>query len=114
MLYILILIISAVAQYFGPWWTMPIVCFGLCFWKSETPKGAYGVAFAAIITLWLGYALFLDITTKGVITQKITNLFIEKAPYKSLLFIVTTLIGGIVAGFAGMAGYYCKKALLTS
>jgi hypothetical protein len=99
MLYTLILIISAVAQYFGPWWTMPVVCFALCFWKSETAKGAYGVAFAAIATLWLGYALFLDNATKGVIT------------YKSLLFTATSLIGSIVAGFAGMAGYYCRKAL---
>jgi hypothetical protein len=111
MLYTLILIISAVAQYFGPWWTMPVVCFALCFWKSDTAKGAYAVAFAAIGTLWVGYALFLDNATKGVITQKITSLFLQNAPYKSLLFTATSLIGSTVAGFAGMAGYYCRKAL---
>jgi hypothetical protein len=36
---------------------------------------------------------------------------LSNAPYKSLLFTATALIGSIVAGFAGMAGYYCRKAL---
>jgi hypothetical protein len=108
MLYTLILIISAIAQYFGPWWVMPIVCFVLCFWKSETPKGAYGVAFAAISTLWLGYAIFQDNVSGGVITNKVAEVF--RIPNKALLFSAMTLVGGTVAGFAGMAGNYCRKA----
>ena len=110
-LYILIFALSAVAQYFGPWWLMPIVCFVLCFWKSETAKGAYGVAFAAITSLWLGYALFLDNVTAGVMTTKMTNLFMSGAPYNALLFTATSLIGGLVAGFAGLAGFYGRKAV---
>ena len=111
MLYILIIAISAVAQYFGPWWTMAVVSFLLCFWKSETAKGAYGVAFAAISSLWLGYALFLDNVTAGVMTSKITNLFMSGAPFNALLFTATSVIGGTVAGFAGMAGFYCRQAI---
>ena len=110
-LYIPIFALSAVAQYFGPWWLMPIVCFVLCFWKSETAKGAYGVAFAAITSLWLGYALFLDNVTAGVMTTKMTNLFMSGAPYNALLFTATSLIGGLVAGFAGLAGFYGRKAV---
>ena len=53
MLYILILVISAIAQFLGPWWLMPIVCFGLCFWKAKNAKEAYGIAFAAVSTLSL-------------------------------------------------------------
>jgi hypothetical protein len=109
MAYILILIISAVAQYFGPWWLMPIVCFVISFWKSETVKGAFGMAFAAIATLWLGLALYQNFVTEGVITLKIAELF--KLPNAALLFTVVTFVGGTVAGFAGMAGYYCRAAL---
>jgi hypothetical protein len=112
MLYILILIIGAVAQYFGPWWLMPIVCFLLCAWKSETAKGAFGVAFAAIATLWVGYSLFIDNATGGVMTQRMAALFFQKAPYSALLFVATSVVGGTVAGFAGMAGQLCRAAFM--
>jgi hypothetical protein len=112
MLYILILAISAVAQYFGPWWAMPIVCFVLCAWKSESAKGAYGIAFAAISSLWLGYALFIDNATAGVMTKKMTDLFFKGLPYNALLFTATAVLGGTVAGFAGMAGYLCREAFM--
>ncbi len=110
MVYTLIIVLSAIAQYFGPWWLMPIVCFGLCFWKSESAKGAYGVAFAAISTLWLSYASYQNVITQGVITLKIADLF--QLPNAALLFTAVTLAGGTVAGFAGMAGYYCRVALI--
>ena len=110
-LYILILALSAIAQYFGPWWLMPIVCFVLCFWKSETARQSFIIAFLAVASLWLGYALFLHNVTGGVMTQKITNLFISGAPYNALLFTATTLVGGLVAGFAGLAGFYGRKAV---
>ncbi|MFN8349817.1 MAG: hypothetical protein U0X91_32755 [Spirosomataceae bacterium] len=109
MTYILILLLSAVAQYFGPWWLMPIVCFGLSFWKSKNVKEAFGVSFAAIATLWLGYSLYQNVVTEGVITMKIAELF--RFPNTILLFTAVTLVGGLVAGFAGMAGYYCRQAL---
>jgi hypothetical protein len=107
MLYILILVISAVAQYFGPWWVMPIVCFVGCFWKSESSKGAFGVAFAAISTLWLGYATFQNFVTEGVITNKVGEILRITNP--ALLLSAVTVVGGTVAGFAGMAGYYCRQ-----
>jgi hypothetical protein len=109
MVYILIILLSAIAQYFGPWWLMPIVCFGVCFWKSETVKSAFFVAFFAIATLWLGYGLYQSFATEDVITAKIAALF--QIPNAALLFVVVTLVGGLVAGFAGMAGYYCRMAL---
>lgn len=108
MVYILIIVLSAIAQYFGPWWLMPIICFGLCFWKSKSAKSAYVIAFAAISTLWLSYAMYQNIVTQGVITNKIAELF--RIPNAALLFTAVTLVGGTVAGFAGMAGYYCRAA----
>ena len=110
-LYILIFALSAVAQYLGSWWLMPIVCFVLCFWKSETARQSFIIAFLAVASLWLGYALFLHNATGGVMTQKITNLFIAGVPYNALLFAITAVIGGLVAGFAGLAGFYGRKAV---
>jgi hypothetical protein len=112
MLYILILVVGGIAQYFGPWWTLPVVCFVLCFWKSDSAKSAYGIPAAAAATLWIGYASFLHFVTKGVMTAKITELFLQKLPYDAALIAVTGLLAGFVAGFAGLAGFYCRRAFL--
>lgn len=109
MLYILIILLSAIAQFLGPWWLMALVCFALCFWKSSKAASAFGVAFLAISTLWIGFATFQNIANEGIISQKIADIF--KLPNAFLLITVTGLIGGIVGGFSGLAGYYCRKAL---
>ncbi|TAE38273.1 MAG: hypothetical protein EAZ70_11965 [Runella slithyformis] len=110
MLYILILVISGIAQFFGPWWSLPIVCFALCFWRSDSAKTAWVVSALAAATLWLGYAIFLHYVTQGVMTTKITQLFLQKLPYDAALIIVTGVLAGIVAGFAGLSGFYCRQA----
>jgi hypothetical protein len=113
MLYLIILIVSAIAQYFGPWWVMPIVCFGACLLlKTDSAKGAYGIAAAAITTLWLGYAGFQHFMTDGLMTGKITEIFLQGLPYNALLITITGVIGGLVAGFAGMAGHYTRAAFV--
>ncbi|AXE18962.1 hypothetical protein DR864_15000 [Runella rosea] len=109
MLYVLIILFSAIAQYFGPWWLMPIVCFVLCLWKADAALKAFGVAFFAAATLWLGYASYQHFANEGLIGQKVADIF--KIPNVLVLVVITTLIGGIVSGFAGMAGYYCRRAL---
>lgn len=109
MLYILILVISGIAQLLGPWWLMPIVCFGLCFWKAKNAKEAYGIAFAAVSTLWLGYSLFQSFSSAGTFPLKVAEIF--KLPNAASLFAAVTLVGGLVAGFAGLAGHYCRLAL---
>ena len=112
MLYILILISSAVAQYFGPWWTLPLVCFALCFWKANSAKSAFAVPAAAALTLWVGYAGFLHYTTNGVMTTKITQLFLQKLPYDAALIAITGILAGVVAGLAGLAGFYGRQVLV--
>ena len=112
MLYILILISSAIAQYFGPWWTLPVVCFVLCLWKSDSAKSAFAVPAAAALTLWVGYAGFLHYTTNGVMTTKITQLFLQKLPYDAALIAITGILAGVVAGLAGLAGFYGRQVLV--
>ncbi len=110
MLYVLILIVGAVAQYFLPWWSMPLVCFGLSAWLANGGKTAFWAAAAGIATLWLAYAMYLHTVTDGVMTQKIAQVFVEKYPYPALMFVLTAVVGGLVAGCAGMAGFFVRQA----
>ena len=113
--YIIILIISAIAQYFLPWWIIAPISFGIAAWKSATARGAYISAAAAVASLWIGYAIFLNITNDGIMIQKIGGLFSEnlkflkKLPVTPTFFTIMTIIGSQVAGLSAIAGYHFRQ-----
>jgi hypothetical protein len=111
---IIILIISAIAQYFLPWWVIAPISFVFCAWKSDSPKAAYIAAAGAIALLWTAYLVYLNISTGGVLTDKVAKIFtagsaLEKLPAIGFLGAVTMLIGSQVAGLSGLAGHYFRK-----
>ena len=115
MLYTLIIILSAIGSYFLPWWVIAPICFLLCAWKAENGLKAYGIAAAAITTLWVAYATYLNVSSGGIMVGRIAELFTAGSPFLAKLpkvgFVMTamTLIGANVAGFAGAAGYHFRQ-----
>lgn len=115
MTYLIILVVSAVAQLFLPWWVIAPISFALAAWKSESAKGAFAAAAGAITTLWVAYAGYLNASTDGVMLQKIGAMFAEnikflqKLPITGSFFTIMVLIGGNVAGFSAMAGYQLRQ-----
>lgn len=113
--YIIILVVSAVAQYFLPWWVIAPVSFSIAAWKSETALGAYAAAAAAISSLWVGYATYLNMSTDGIMVQKVGALFAENLkflkdmPITPTFIIIMTLIGSQVAGLSATAGYHFRQ-----
>ena len=59
-------------------------------------------AFVAVALLWFGLSLYIDANTQSILTEKVSQLF----PVN--LFVLTTLIGGLVGGFASMTGSLLK------
>lgn len=87
-----------IVQYFLPWWTMAIVAMvvGYSFHNGGTRSFAAGFLGAGL--LWLGMAYYLDFTTHSILTDKMNNLL----PLN--VFVLTSLIGGLVGGFAALTG----------
>ncbi|CAH0997402.1 hypothetical protein EMA8858_03534 [Emticicia aquatica] len=112
--YIIILIISAIAQYFLPWWVIAPISFLIGAWKSASALKAYAAAAGAIATLWLGYATFLNMSNDGIMVQKIGGLFSENLkflknmPITPTFLAIMTIIGSQVAGLSATAGYHFK------
>ncbi|GAB3322366.1 hypothetical protein GCM10027299_17960 [Larkinella ripae] len=101
--FLLIALLSALAQLFLPWWIIGVVAFGVCFWRSRTGWRAFGNGFSGIAVVWLVYALVIHLQTDGILTGRMADLlFKSKTPV--LLLLVTPLIGGLVGGFAGLTG----------
>lgn len=110
MLFLLIFILSLVAQFFLPWWIIAPVAFGLAFWKARTARKAFAAGFAGIALGWLGYSLFIHLRTEGILTERIAHVL--PLHNSLLLMLVTVLIGGLTGGMAALAGYYCRDAFL--
>ena len=117
MLYILTLIIGGIASYFLPWWVVAPLCFLLCAWKAENAWQAFSTSAAAISTLWIGYATFLNATSVISMAEQVGNLFVGFLPSLAklhrtgLMFTVLSLIAALVSGFAGLAGFQVKQLL---
>lgn len=66
-----------------------------------------GVSFAAgfvgVGILWFGMAFYIDQATHSILTEKVNKLL----PLNS--FVLTTLIGGLVGGFAALTGALLKQ-----
>lgn len=113
--YILILIVSAIAQMFLPWWIIAPIAFAVGLVASKSASGAFFAGAGAIATLWIAYALYLNVSADGLMLDRIGNLFAENLkflknmPFTLSFFAIMALIGGLVGGFSALAGYQLKR-----
>ena len=99
---ITIAILSAIAQNFLPWWIIAPIAFALTYLFQLKPLQAFLAGFLALFLLWAGMAFFIDHANEHILSQRIAMLLHLSQPI--LLIFITGLIGGLVAGFAGLSG----------
>lgn len=112
MLFLFILIISLVLQLFLPWWIIAIVAFTLSWWRSRSGGHAFGHSFMAIFLLWVAAGLFRSIPNENILANRIGEMLTLPLSETNwiLVLLITGIIGGLVAAFAGMAGYFSRNA----
>lgn len=104
---LLIALLSLLAQLFLPWWSLAIVTFAVCYWRSSGAGRAFWYGFAGVALIWLGYALLIHCRTDGILTGRM-GLLLFKAENALLPLLATALLGGVVGGLAGLSGYYVR------
>lgn len=107
---ILIAIVSLLAQLILPWWSLAIVAFIICFWRSPGGGRAFLSGFAGVALVWLIYAIFIHTRTDGIFTGRMSELLF-KTNTSVLPLLVTALVGGLVGGLAGLSGFFVKQAI---
>ena len=114
MIFILILITSLVLQFFLPWWIIAPIAFGFAFWKSEKAWKAFGAGFWAIFFLWVSLALIKTLPNENMLANRVAQMFmLPKLTFNWLIMLLLTgLIGGVVAGFAAVTGFYFRRLLV--
>ena len=106
---ILIAVLSLLAQFVLPWWSLAIIAFLVCYWRSQRAGLAFFYGFAGIALVWIGYALFIHVQTDGAFTGRMGELLF-KANNTVLPLLATALLGGLVGGLAGLSGFFARQA----
>lgn len=102
--FLIILIVTALAQLVVPWWVIAVVPFLVFLWKPVSASQGFSVSFAAVGLVWLLYGGWQHTRSEGSMSNRIAELF--SLPNGLSLLIVVALVGGSVAGLSGLSGYY--------
>jgi hypothetical protein len=100
---LLIFLLSFIAGLYLPWWSIAIVAFVAALLMQ--PKIGFGflAGFIGIFLLWASIAFWIDVNNESILSQKVALLF-PLGGSSVLLILITAFVGGLVGGFAAMAG----------
>ncbi|MEC3880379.1 hypothetical protein [Parapedobacter sp. 10938] len=117
MLFLFIIIVGAVLSFFGPWWTIAPVCFVGCWWLARQASGAFWTSASGGAAVWVGYSIYLHISTGAGLAAQVAGIFTGGAPFAAgpagavLMVAISALVAALVSGFAGLAGLRIKQLL---
>ena len=111
MLFLLILLVALVLQFFFSWWIIAIVAFVVAFLKARNGSNAFWSGFLAIGTLWTVVGLIKTLPNKNILANRIGQmLMLPDTGFNWLIvLLVSALIGALAGGFAALAGYSCSE-----
>lgn len=104
---ILTILLCLVLQYFLPWWSLVIGALVSGYVFGESSGASFLAGFIAVGGLWLATALFIDIQTQSVLTDKVARLFPTGS--KTMLLSLTVIVGGIPGGLGALTGTFLKQ-----
>ena len=100
---LLIAALGFLAGLFLPWWSIAIVAFAVALLIPQTIGSGFLSGFLGIFILWAIVAAWIDTSNDSILSHKIAQL-LPLGGSSILLILVTALVGGLVGGFAAMAG----------
>ena len=107
-----ILIPGSLGHFGLPWWALVPIAAAAA-WLFRLPAGkSFIVAFSAGALLWFTNAYLLNAANSGLLSTKVGLLFQGLQGWQ--LLIVTGLLGGILAGFGAMTGYFARDLFVGS
>jgi hypothetical protein len=101
---LIIIILASVLELLLPWWSIAIAAFagGYAFRTNAN----FIAGMLSIGLLWLVTSFIIDLSSAAPLTEKVAAIFSVSKP---ILFLLTSLVGGVVGGFAAMAGSALRK-----
>ena len=99
---VLIALLSAVGEYYLPWWVIAVVCFAVSLIVGLRPGRSFLMGFLGIAIFWADAALLHDVANQHILSTRMAALF--HLPSSTMFICVTVLVGSLVGGLAAWAG----------
>jgi len=100
---VLTLLLGLVLSIFLPWWSSMFAALLVSAIVRLKKAATFFVPFLAIALLWIGNAYWLSSANDFILAKKIAVLFPIDGNV-TLLLLITGILGGVSAGFAGLLG----------
>lgn len=88
------------------WWFFAVVAFIISFAFGKSGVSSFFAGFVAIFVLWMVLNLGNSLENDFLLVDKMSNLV--GAPHSIVLILISALIGGVVAAFSSLAGFFFK------
>jgi hypothetical protein len=96
-------VLSFIAGLYLPWWSIAIVAFLSALLIQPKIWVGFAAGFLGVFLLWAGLSFWIDVNNESILSHRIAQLF-PLGGSSGLLILVTAFVGGLVGGFAAMAG----------
>jgi len=111
-MFIILLIVTFIIQLVSPWWIIIPITLVISFYFNRKPWPSFFISFIAIFMVWVLYSFYLSSMNDHILANRIGLLL--GLPKNTInwfwVMLLSGLPGGMVAGFAGLAGQYMRKA----
>lgn len=105
---IITILLAFISGLFLPWWAIAVAAFLAALLVKQRAGFAFLSGFFALLLLWSGLALWIDMQNESILSARIAGLFgINNNSF--LLILITGTVGGLVAGFAAMTGSFLGR-----
>jgi hypothetical protein len=103
-------LVAFVIGLYMPWWGIAIAAFLVSAAIPQKPAFSFLSGFLGVFLLWEVLAWWIDNKNNGILSQKIASV-LPLGGSSVLLIVITSVIGGIVAGFGALAGTYMRRLI---
>lgn len=102
-------VLCVIAQNYTPYWWIfaPVIFILFLIVKFNTGWRSFFIGFLIVFITWMAMYLFKDAANNSLLSKKMAALF--SLPNNYLLFIVASLLMGILGGLSAVAGNALRK-----
>lgn len=114
-LFLTLLVLGLILSIFGPWWSIALISFAVCYQMAPSSKSAFGLSSLAGIGIWVGGSLVGHLRAEAPITDKMAGLFqssisaLNNLPNLAVILLFVVIVSGLIGGLSGLAGYQVKQ-----
>jgi hypothetical protein len=93
---------------FFDWWIIAVTSFLVGLLIFQKRGWAYLASFTGVSLLWTALAMIIDFENHYLLSAKVAGI-LPLGGSSQLLIMLTSLVGGIVSGFAAMTGSLLRR-----